>query len=443
MKPVTSAIATLSLLTNFAVAQAGTIQYRSRGFTADIPASWQVRSTKFDGFVATGPGGAIFVAERFENKKTTTSRVVDGMPKWHGELFPNMKLGGRNIVQSPDSHQTSTPFEFGSSERPGLGALMAKQNPRTGNGFATVFGSDAQNYPVVKRQLLAIARSLHVGYHNEGPRRVPDDSRNSGDQGFVRFTDPKEAAFACEVPRGWRVSGGLERRSRFELRPVVRLTSPDGAIDIRLGDSRIPTFVEAQSQGAWQGQAKGGEEWREVDRGTRALIRPYVPGQEFAEQYARNMFGQIEVTQKAEMGKLGRDMQRTLNGAMGGGRVAMAAGLATFKVGRRVGLAFSATTRYRQGVWVAGGNLAIVSPLDRATEARRVLIHVLRTTTFAAKTWGGGEQGRKTVELNKRMNMLLAQALEELTERRNSRRPQRSATEDVVEAGAEGRSSRW
>jgi hypothetical protein len=35
---------------------------------------------------------------------------------------------------------------------------------------------------------------------------------------FVRWTDPREHAFFADVPRGWRISGGLTRVSAIDTR---------------------------------------------------------------------------------------------------------------------------------------------------------------------------------------------------------------------------------
>src|SRR5580700_3002783 len=60
---------------------------------------------------------------------------------------------------------------------------------------------------------------------------------------WSQFQDPFEHAFALDVPQGWTVQGGLFRLGYSDERPMVDLRSPDGAIEIRLGDVAIPSYT--------------------------------------------------------------------------------------------------------------------------------------------------------------------------------------------------------
>jgi hypothetical protein len=60
---------------------------------------------------------------------------------------------------------------------------------------------------------------------------------------WVKFEDPLEQAFSVEVPRGWTVRGGLFRMGFSDERPMVDLTSPDGRVNVRLGDLSIPAYT--------------------------------------------------------------------------------------------------------------------------------------------------------------------------------------------------------
>jgi hypothetical protein len=60
---------------------------------------------------------------------------------------------------------------------------------------------------------------------------------------WTRFQDPFEKAFTVEVPQGWTVRGGLFRMGFSDERPMVDLTSPDGQINVRLGDISIPVYT--------------------------------------------------------------------------------------------------------------------------------------------------------------------------------------------------------
>lgn len=103
---------------------------------------------------------------------------------------------------------------------------------------------------------------------------------------FVSFTDPKEAAFSVEVPKGWSARGGLFRVAAVDTRPALELSSPDGGIRITSGDKEIPTFTVPSHTLAFAGFPEGS--WYSPGYGVRMMVRRYLPGAQFAEQYVRD-----------------------------------------------------------------------------------------------------------------------------------------------------------
>src|SRR5580704_8341671 len=67
-------------------------------------------------------------------------------------------------------------------------------------------------------------------------------TRASENVAWVKFTDPLEQAFTLEVPQGWTVKGGMFRLGYSDHREMVDMTSPDGKINIRIGDLSIPVY---------------------------------------------------------------------------------------------------------------------------------------------------------------------------------------------------------
>lgn len=61
---------------------------------------------------------------------------------------------------------------------------------------------------------------------------------------MVQWTDPNEGAFVVPVPRDWAVAGGMIRPNPFVYKPEVVVTSPDGSIQVRMGDAMIPNYTE-------------------------------------------------------------------------------------------------------------------------------------------------------------------------------------------------------
>ena len=92
---------------------------------------------------------------------------------------------------------------------------------------------------------------------------------------WQRYEDPLEKAFTLDVPSGWTIKGGMFRLGYSDHRAMVDMTSPDGKINIRLGDLAIPTYF-LPNQFHHEGEV--------YDLGAQAQgrVARYRTGQEFA-----------------------------------------------------------------------------------------------------------------------------------------------------------------
>jgi hypothetical protein len=59
---------------------------------------------------------------------------------------------------------------------------------------------------------------------------------------WVTVRDTREKAFSIQVPQGWKTYGGLYRFSAIDARMLVDATSPDGLINLRIGDATVPQY---------------------------------------------------------------------------------------------------------------------------------------------------------------------------------------------------------
>ena len=55
---------------------------------------------------------------------------------------------------------------------------------------------------------------------------------------YTRWQDPKERAFTVEVPTEWSIEGGTLRPSSLLAQASVNAVSPDGRVDLLIGDAR-------------------------------------------------------------------------------------------------------------------------------------------------------------------------------------------------------------
>jgi uncharacterized coiled-coil protein SlyX len=108
---------------------------------------------------------------------------------------------------------------------------------------------------------------------------------------WMTFQDPNEQAFTIDAPKGWHIKGGAFRMGYSDVRAMVDMTSPDGTIQIRIGDVAIPTYA-LPTPSHPPGDI--------VDLGAQAQMRSarYHTGQQFATIYAETHF--IRVCRRLE-----------------------------------------------------------------------------------------------------------------------------------------------
>lgn len=108
-----------------------------------------------------------------------------------------------------------------------------------------------------------------------------------------KWQDPNEGAFSINVPAGWRVEGGLVRNAPVDVRLNVLLTSPDGMVQIRIGDAMIPPFVTPNQMLTQTGSGEG--RWYSPGYGVRFLVQRYLPASYFMTHwYLPQRVGQVQ-----------------------------------------------------------------------------------------------------------------------------------------------------
>lgn len=104
------------------------------------------------------------------------------------------------------------------------------------------------------------------------------------DMSFATWIEPKEHAFTVDVPRGWQIAGGVSWHSQVDAQPYLRATSPDGKVQIFLGDPdllarQVPTPLQRAAAGAREGQQFA------LPTGGNAVWMRYLTGSQAAQQH--------------------------------------------------------------------------------------------------------------------------------------------------------------
>ena len=104
--------------------------------------------------------------------------------------------------------------------------------------------------------------------------------------------DTGEQAFSMETPRGWKVQGGLLRKGPLDPRAEVDMVSPDGRVNVRMGDWGVPHFTVPTRQMEQLGFTEG-KPYSAGQPPTTSIVARYRSGPDFGDLYGQARFGGI------------------------------------------------------------------------------------------------------------------------------------------------------
>jgi hypothetical protein len=189
---------------------------------------------------------------------------------------------------------------------------------------------------------------------------------------WTSFQDPMEQAFSVEIPRGWAVRGGLFRMGYSDERPMVDIVSPDGHVNIRLGDLSIPVYTPPSGYHQREGEV--------VDLGAQAqlIVARYRPGPEFVVNYSHVRFYQNCPDAAADSEDVSFGVPDYLPSA--GQPTQTSTGQIAYRCagGQRIVYAFARTT-LTGNIWTAPTLGSFVSTPEQVTLAGEVLRHCAET----------------------------------------------------------------
>ena len=230
-----------------------------------------------------------------------------------------------------------------------------------------------------------ILASLRLRGHGRARGQVRRHGGHPPHVRYRRWRDPMEGMFAMEVPRHWRVEGGTARASAIDVRPWIRVTSPDGRIEIFRGNAEIPTFTEPTPIGIMNGSVEG--TWYDPGYGTRMFVLRYRPGVAFLDYFLPQWAAGCRIRSRRDRQDVAEAEARIR--ARWGLPVQQQddAGEADLDCrgshGHRLGYAFVQTRRfqgYGVSLWQVPRFLGYLAPAGKEAQARAILAHMIRTT---------------------------------------------------------------
>ncbi len=365
-----------------------------QGYTVAVPKGWDVAADARTGRVLlNGPSGEqvaiwpVFIPGALPPQAagSVLGRLAERV--WPGCEWESPGLAGdavARVVGRDGPDRAVAFFSWVSSPRGVAGCLYAGRAP------AGQF-QDAED---------TMARIM-AGFRAAGAPADADRAAKPSVR-YVRWTDPREQAFSVEVPQGWQVNGGLFRFASVDIRGAVEVVSPDGEVRITAGDAELPTFTIPTQMHMMTGFQEGS--WYSPGYGVNMMVRRYVPGLAFAQEYAASKVARgctdVQVTEarerpdavqavnevNARFGVYGVAQQLTAGEVFFGGKLG----------GRDVaGYCFAGTQLTQtggMGLWKVEHLFTALATLEKKDLARDVLTHMIESYQINPQ-WAAMQQG--------------------------------------------------
>lgn len=277
-----------------------TAYHRERALFVPHPADWRVQERGEGAFMAFLPGGGpaaqalVYVRPQRFGPDRNAADALGRLERDEAALFPRLRIVNRAALEAPHAGVRGE-LRFMVQDQPYVGVAVVVQ--RGDSGMLYVAGARESVWPAQREAMAQMLRGFRYL-----PVRMDGAPAAGVDLQWVRWRDPAEAAFTVPVPRGWHVQGGLQRPNVLAWQPEVVVTSPEGAVSVRMGDGRLELFavpyalpmVGSLPPGTKPSFA-GGE------------FSDYLPGARFlAEYYVPRRFGPVAGLQGADLPDLGR-----------------------------------------------------------------------------------------------------------------------------------------
>jgi hypothetical protein len=217
---------------------------------------------------------------------------------------------------------------------------------------------------------------------------------------WTTFTDPSERAFSLQVPAGWQVEGGMRRFSSVDVRPGIVARSPDGSMEIFIGDQGLGAFTTPNSMTQFAGLHEGSV--YQMGYGNSSIIASYRPGDAFAQGWGAQRIGRVCGSPRPIGGRPLPEADRAIDFGyqQGGVQASNRSGEADFDCNWNgapgAGYVFSSTqliqVQNSSGLWMVSALGGFAGRADHAKQAAEILAHMTGSFQFEPQ-WVSQQQG--------------------------------------------------
>lgn len=256
------------------------------------PRGWRVEELGDGAFTAQlrAAGGALqaqVYVRPLQLRGRALADLLAQFPRQEKQRYPGARISVRPDDLTDRSILGALQFTLdGVAHR---GALLLLAGP-SGSGVQYAISATEAAWPA-QRQVMA---TMLKGFAFL-PRGAAPVQRAAALPPMQVWREPNEGAYTMPVPAGWQVHGGLVRPG-LDRRDEVVAASPDGAIQLRIGDISVPNFTLPYAIPGVGAPAEGS-----VATGGLVVMR-YLPGAAFLTQlYLPQKFGRLPPLQVQEL----------------------------------------------------------------------------------------------------------------------------------------------
>jgi hypothetical protein len=267
------------------------------GFRIQHPPGWSVQARPGSTVVVrSGDGSAMALVRPVFGNGGGALGLLSRASWLDAELLAGARLDSAvPLSRQPD--QARAVISYASGRGPGRAVALCTMFGATGMVFA--IAAPESEFDRHRETLVRILQSFSFA-----GARAGSASPGAPQIQYTRFQDPREGSFSLDVPAGWKVDGGLVRLSPTDLRGFLHAQSPEGVF-VGLGDPNIPPFVVPNEMHLVTGFSEGS--WYQLADGSRLMVRSYVPGLAFAQEYVASALGRgggLEILDQRERPEL-------------------------------------------------------------------------------------------------------------------------------------------
>ncbi len=252
------------------------------GFVVDVPRGWTVAKDAASGrIIISGSRGekAVIWPLLLQHAGLDSHSAAVLLPQLAHQVDAQMSWGHAQMLQGVARIFASRGHRSGT-------ALLSWANGASGaSAYFYCLEAPTNSYRTSMDNFVGVLNSFHIVQDASLGKEGTERGKGPATLSFVSWRDPREGAFSVAVPQGWRVVGGAYRLSATDVRYSLAMGSPDGQIRATIGDSSIGLFIQPSQMLAMAGLREGG--YYGLGDGTRAEIRRFIPGPQFARAYAQ------------------------------------------------------------------------------------------------------------------------------------------------------------